>query len=109
MEVFLFIALFFIYLLMAFSVPATILKRVWILGFIIAFAVTSVAIMLVSTGKQTVLMQESEVNWYYFLYLFGSLSVMLGLINIWIYRKALYHIFTAEDEETSDNTTTKKD
>lgn len=104
MEVFLFIALFFIYILMAFTVPSVIVKRVWILAYVLAFIVTAVSIVFVSTGKQTVLMQESEMNWYYFLYLFGSMSVILGLINVWIYRKALFKIFKpgADDDDDDD-------
>lgn len=98
MEVFLFIALFFIYVLTAFTVPQKIVKRVWILAYTAAFLITAVSIMFISTSKQTVLMQESEMNWYYFLYLFGSMSVILGLINIWIYRKDLIQIFSAEDK-----------
>lgn len=97
MEVFLFIALFFIYVLTAFTVPLKIVKRVWILAYAIAFLVTAISIMFISTSKQTVLMQESEMNWYYFLYLFGSMSVILGLINIWIYRKELLLIFSSDE------------
>lgn len=94
METFLFIALFFIYFLMAFTVPPVIVKRVWISGFILVFALTAVAIMFISSTKQTVLMQESELNWYYFLYLFGSMSLIFGAINLWIYHKPLYQIFS---------------
>lgn len=97
MEVFLFIALIFIYILTAFTVPAKIVKRVWILAYTAAFVITALSIMFISTSKQTVLMQESEMNWYYFLYLFGSMSVILGLINIWIYRKELIQIFSTDD------------
>ncbi len=97
MEVFLFIALIFIYVLTAFTVPEKIVKRVWILAYTAAFAITALSIMFISTSKQTVLMQESEMNWYYFLYLFGSMSVILGIINIWIYRKNLYQIFSTDD------------
>lgn len=103
MEVFLFIALFFIYVLMAFTVPNVIVKRVWILAFVLAFVVTAVSIVFVSTGKQTVLMQESEMNWYYFLYLFGSMSVILGAINLWIYRKSLYQIFMTNADDGDDD------
>ena len=99
MEILLFIALFFIYLLMSFTTPPVIVKRVWILGFVFAFAITAVAIMFVSSTKQTVLMQESELNWYYFLYLFGSLSLIFGQINLWIYRKALYKIFSGDGDD----------
>lgn len=102
MEIFLFVALVFVYVLTAFTVPNLIVKRMWILGFIAAFVLTAVSIMFISTGKQTVLMQESELNWYYFLYLFGSISVVLGLINLWIYRKELYDIFLSRNPEEND-------
>ncbi len=99
MEVFLFIALFFIYVLTAFTVPVKIVKRVWIVAYTAAFLITSISILFVSSSKQTVLMQESEMNWYYFLYLFGSMSVILGLINIWIYRKDLISIFSTDEAD----------
>ena len=93
MEIFLFIALVFIYVLMAFAVPDLIVKRVWLLGFVSAFSLTAVSILFIHTGRQTVLMQENEMNWYYFLYLFGSMSVILGLINLWIYRSSVIKLF----------------
>ena len=99
MEVFLFIALFFIYVLTAFTVPVKIVKRVWIVAYTAAFLITSISILFVSSSTQTVLMQESEMNWYYFLYLFGSMSVILGLINIWIYRKDLISIFSTDEAD----------
>ena len=101
MEIFLFIALFFIYVLTAFTVPEVIVKRVWILAYVSAFIITAVSILFISTSKQTVLMQESQLNWYYFLYLFGSMSLILGLINVWIYRKDLLKIFSSS-EQTED-------
>ena len=94
MEIFLFIAIVFIYILMAFSVPDLVLKRVWLLGFVSAFALTAVSILFIHTGRQTVLMQENEMNWYYFLYLFGSMAVIFGAINLWIYRKAVLGLFS---------------
>lgn len=99
MEVFLFVALVFIYVLMAFSVPDLIQKRVWFLAFALSFVLTAVSILFISTSKQTVLMQESEINWYYILYLFGSMSVILGLINMWIYRKGVIKLFRNEEDE----------
>ena len=102
MEIFLFIALIFIYMLMAFTVPALINRRVWIAAYAVSFLITALSIFFISNDKQTVLMQESDINWYFFLYLFGAMSVMLGLINLWIYRHALYKMFTAvsEDDKT---------
>ena len=40
MEIFLFIALFFIYILTAFTVPEHIVKRMWILAYVFAFILT---------------------------------------------------------------------
>jgi len=94
MEIFLFIALVFIYVLMAFAVPDLIVKRVWLLGFVSAFLLTALSILFIHTGRQTVLMQENEMNWYYFLYLFGSMSVILGVINLWIYRRGVLRLFS---------------
>ena len=98
MEFFLLVALIFIYILMAFSVPDVMLKRVWFLAFSLAFVFTAVSILFIATGKQTVLMQESEINWYYILYLFGSMSVILGLINMWIYRKGILSLFFSQED-----------
>lgn len=97
MEVFLFIALVFVYILTAFAVPELIVKRVWLLGFVAAFLLTALSVLFIHTGRQTVLMQENEMNWYYFLYLFGSISVILGAINLWIYRKFIFRLFFASD------------
>ena len=45
------------------------------------------------------MMSASELNWYYILYLFGSLSVVLGLINVWMYRKPLVEMFLNDGDE----------
>jgi len=97
MEIFLFIALVFVYILTAFAVPDLIVKRIWLLGFASAFGLTAMSILFIHSGRQTVLMQENEMNWYYFLYLFGSISVILGAINLWIYRKFVFRLFSASD------------
>lgn len=99
MEIFLFIALVFVYILTAFAVPDLIVKRVWLLGFVAAFGLTAMSILFIHSGRQTVLMQENEMNWYYFLYLFGSISVILGAINLWIYRKFVTRLFLESDLE----------
>ena len=58
MEIFLFIALIFIYMLMAFTVPQLINRRVWIAAYSISFLITALSIFFISNDKQTVLMQE---------------------------------------------------
>ena len=102
MEIFLFIALVFIYILTAFAVPDKIVKRVWFLGFGASFLLTALSILFIHSGRQTVLMQENEMNWYYFLYLFGSISVILGAINLWIYRKSVIKLFLGSDTEDEE-------
>lgn len=99
MEIFLFIALVFVYVLTAFAVPELIVKRIWFLGFSASFLLTALSVLFIHSGRQTVLMQENEMNWYYFLYLFGSISVILGAINLWIYRKFVFKLFLGSDLE----------
>lgn len=104
MELYLLAALLLVYVLTGFMVQKTLVRRIWTLAFIISFAVTALAIALIRISGQDVMMAASELNWYYLLYLFGSLSVVLGLINMWMYRRALWHIFTsAGDEDDSDD------
>ena len=43
--------------------------------------------------------QFNEINWYYILYLFGSMSAILGLINLWIYRKQLWVMLFGKNDE----------
>ena len=104
MEMYLLIALLFVYLMTALMVKPEIVRRIWTLSFIAAFGVTAVAIAFLRISNQNVMMSADNLNWYYMLYIFGSMSVVLGLINIWMYRKALWHIVypastTAPDKE----------
>jgi Na+/H+ antiporter NhaD/arsenite permease-like protein len=107
MEIFLFVALIFLYILTALTVPERIVKRVWIAAYIAAFLMTAISVMLIDEGRQSVLMEENELNWYYFLYLFGSMSAILGVINLWIYRRPLARIFSQKDESENDGNDSK--
>lgn len=71
-------------------------KRIWMIAFILSFVATSVAIGFIKGGKQDVMMNVEELNWYYFLYLFGMISVVMGVFNLWIYRKELWDMMTGE-------------
>ena len=51
---------------------------------------------------QDVMMDANQLNWYYFLYLFGMISVVLGVFNLWIYRKALWNILFSSDDDDDD-------
>ena len=79
MELYLFLALLLIYILTAFMVKKVILHKIWTLAFILAFVVTAVSIAFIRVSGQDVMMSANELNWYYLLYLFGSLSVVYGI------------------------------
>ena len=111
MELYLFLAMFLIYILTAFMVKPHVLNRIWSLAFVVCFAITAVAIAFIRISGQDVMMSANELNWYYLLYLFGSLSVVLGVINLWMYRAPIFHIFFAspdEDNEISAKPQSKK-
>ena len=118
MELYLFLALLLIYILTAFMVKKVILHKIWTLAFILAFVVTAVSIAFFSflgqggmgvdrVSGQDVMMSANELNWYYLLYLFGSLSVVLGIINVWMYRRSIWKIMSASDSDDDDEDTDK--
>lgn len=97
MEIYLFISLVFIYVITAFMVKPQIVNRIWTLAFIAAFLITSVSLAFLRITNQDVMMAADNLNWYYLLYLFGSISVILGVINMWMYRKPLWHVIRSAD------------
>ena len=99
METYLFIALIFIYALTAFLLPQSICKRIWTVAYIIACAITAAAIVFIKLYAADTLMKVGELNWYYILYVFGSLSIVLGIINLWMYKKGLISLFTSSDDD----------
>lgn len=103
MELYLFLALILIYLLTAFMVKTVILHKIWTLAFILAFVVTAVSIAFIRVSGQDVMMSANELNWYYLLYLFGSLSVVLGIINVWMYRRSVWKIMSASDSDDDND------
>ncbi len=103
MELYLFLALLFVYLLTALMVKKNVVHRIWTLAFIAAFAITAIAIASIRVSGQDVMMSASDLNWYYLLYLFGSLSVVLGLINLWMYRKAVWEMFFPKSDNDDND------
>lgn len=103
MELYLLFSLFLIYLITSFILPKQHLQKIWTLAFFICFAVTAVAIGLIRVSGQDVMMSAAELNWYYLLYLFGSLSVVLGFINLWLYRRSIWKIFFSHQEEDDED------
>lgn len=85
-------------------VKKNVLHKIWTLAFIVAFAVTAISIAFIRVSGQDVMMSANELNWYYLLYLFGSLSVVLGVINLWMYRRSVWRtMFDASTEEDEDS------
>lgn len=99
METYLFIALIFIYLITAFFLPTYIQRRIWTASYIISFIITAISIFFIKIYAGDTLMKVGELNWYYILYVFGSISIILGIINLWMYKKNLIEIFSNEDED----------
>lgn len=98
MELYLLIALIFIYLITAAMVNKNVVHRIWTLAFIAAFVVTAIAIGFLRVTNQDVMMSADNLNWYYLLYIFGSMSVVLGVINLWMYRRPLWQILRNDGE-----------
>ncbi len=102
METYLFIALVFVYFLTAFMLPKRVQRRIWTVAYILAFAVTGVAIFFIKLYASETLMKVGELNWYYVLYVFGSISIILGVINLWIYKRGLVSLFSDDDDDDSE-------
>ena len=79
METYLFIALAFIYLLTAFILSKQVQKRIWTVAYILAFAITCVAIFFIKSYAGETLMRVGELNWYYILYVSGQSALFSAL------------------------------
>ncbi len=103
MEFYLFISLFLIYILTSLMADKVIIRKVWLAAFMISFIVTAAAVSFLRFTNQEVMMNAAELGWYYILYLFASLMVVLGVINLWMFRKQIWKILFAktpiDDEE----------
>ncbi len=108
METYLFIALAFIYLLTAFILPKQVQKRIWTVAYILAFAITCVAIFFIKSYAGETLMRVGELNWYYVLYVFGSISIILGVINLWMYKRGIIRLFTEDGDDDEEDDAAEK-
>ncbi len=98
MELYLFFAFLLFYMITAFLLDEKTKEKIWLIAFIVSFLATSMAIAFIKMGRQDVMMNAEQLNWYYFLYLFGIISVVLGLFNLWIYRRAVWDTIFNKDE-----------
>lgn len=103
MEIYLFIALGFLYFLTAFMLPKRAQQRIWTVAYILSFVITAIAIFFIKIYAGETLMKVGELNWYYILYVFGSISIILGVINLWIYKKGLFDLFSDGGDDADDD------
>ena len=100
MELYLIIALFFIYIITSFTGAEILVKKIWTTAFITAFLAASIALLFLRITKQDVMLSADTFNWYYVLYIAGSLALVLGLINLWMYRVPLWHLFSTNSSDS---------
>ncbi len=103
MELYLFIALFLIYILTSLMADKAIIRKVWLAAFLISFAVTAVAVSFLRFTNQEVMMNATELSWYYILYLFASLMIVLGVINLWMFRRQVFRTLFAKSSVEEDD------
>lgn len=103
MEFYLLLSFFVIYFITSFAVDKRVLRKIWTVAFIAAFTITGVAIGFIRVSQQDVMMSAGQLNWYYMLYLFGSMAVVLGVLNLWMYRKALWRILFGGGNDSGDD------
>ena len=101
-ELYLIIAFFIIYLITAIALNTANVRKIWTLAFILSFALTAGAIFMIRGHTQNVMLSTNEFNWYYFVYLFGIISVALGILNLWIYHTPLWHIIFNKEKDDDD-------
>ena len=99
----LFIALFLIYILTSLMADKAVIRKVWLAAFLVSFVVTAVAVSFLRFSNQEVMMNATELSWYYILYLFASLMVVLGVINLWMFRKQVWKTLFAKTSGKDDD------
>ena len=96
MEAYLFVTLLFVYVITAVAGNQNTVRKIWTLSFICAAFLTAGALFALRVKHQEVMMTADNFNWYFFLYVFGALAFALGLINLWMYRRALWQMLYAD-------------
>lgn len=102
MEIYLLLALIFIYLITAADSNKIIVRRIWTSAFILSFILSAGALVLLKISHEDVMMSSETFNWFYLLYIFGTLAFALGCINLWMYRRPLWDIFVVHQDETKE-------
>lgn len=101
MEIYLLITLVLVYILTIFLIKKHSRQRLWLAAFIIAFIITGIALSFLRFTNQDIMMNAAELSWYYILYLFASIMVALGIINLWVFRDSIWNVlFSNKDDES---------
>lgn len=102
MELYLFIALFLIYILTSLMANKAVIRKVFLAAFLISFVITAAAVGFLRLSNQDVMMNAAELSWYYILYLSASMMAALGVINLWMFRRQAWKVlFTKTSEENA--------
>lgn len=102
MEIYILTALIFIYIVTAIAGNTLLIKRIWILAFMISFILMSFSLSALRLNGEDVMLNAGQFNWYYFLYMFSALSVAIGLINMWIYRRELWQLCRKKGDDDKE-------
>lgn len=94
MEIYILAALLFLYIVTIIVGNQAMVRKIWTLSFICAAFLTASALFALRIKNQEVMLTADNFNWYFFLYVFGALAFALGLINLWMYRRALWQMFS---------------
>ncbi len=104
MEIYLLLAMFLAYMITVVFFDKQRLRRVWLGAFIVIFVMTAVALSFWRITNQEIMMNVVAVSWYYILYLSLSVLVVLGIINLWIFKKQLWKsLFENYEDDDVEN------
>ena len=99
MEIYLLVPLVLVYILTVFMIRKHSRQRLWLAAFMIAFVVTGIALSFLRFTNQDIMMNAAELSWYYILYLFASIMIALGIINLWVFRHSIWEILFGNSDE----------
>lgn len=102
MELYILTALVFIYIITAFAGDSLLTKRIWALAFAVSFLLMALSLSALKLSTEDVMLAAGQFNWYYFLYVFSALTVAVGLINMWIYRRQIWQLCQKSDSESKE-------
>ena len=102
MEIYILLALIFIYIITSFIENSLLTKRIWTMAFIVSFMLMGISLSLLKLNGEDIMLSAGQFNWYYFLYVFAALSVAIGIINIWIYRRELWHLCRKSQDDDKE-------